>query len=127
MSEKPSVEQILRKMEQQLGAEPLPMKLLAQLSPETVYDHVAMRQHVDTRPSIPAKGKMLMFVATAAALGSEFCTRTYARLALKAGASAEEITEAPGRSAVRQSVNGLGDGRPGHGAFGRGQEGGRFR
>lgn len=35
-----------------------------------------------------------MFVATAAALGSEFCTRTYAQLALKAGASAEEITEA---------------------------------
>lgn len=57
MSEKPSVEQILRKMEQQLGAEPLPMKLLSQLSPETVYDHVAMRQHVDTRPNIPAKEK----------------------------------------------------------------------
>ena len=94
MEQKVPLEEMLARMERQLGAEPKPMKLLAQVMPEAVYDHARMRQFVDACPAIPQKYKLLMFVAIAAALGSTYCTETYAQLALNNGATKEEIAEA---------------------------------
>lgn len=93
MSTQPSLEELLARMEKQLGAEPRPMKVLAQLKPEAVYEHARMRQFVDACPAIPPKYKLLMFVAIAAALGSDYCTETYAQLALNNGATRDEIIE----------------------------------
>jgi len=91
----PSIEQVLAGMKEKLGgADPVPMQLLAQLLPEGVREQARSSQFVESLPAIPLKYKTLMYVAAAAAAGSELCTETYARRALKAGATVEEITEA---------------------------------
>lgn len=103
MVTKPPIEELLARMAKQLGAEPKPMQLLAKVMPDAVYDHARMRQFVDACPAIPQKYKLLMFVAVAAALGSSYCTETYAQLALNNGATKEEVAEA---LVVARFVNG---------------------
>lgn len=93
-SQQPSVEQILENIKQKLGADPVPMQLLAQLMPEGVREQARSSQFVEGLEAIPLKYKTLMYVAAAAAAGSELCTKTYAQRALKAGATAEEVVEA---------------------------------
>lgn len=89
-----TIEQLLAKMEEQLGTEPKPMKLLSGLMPDVVFEHARFKMFLDGKTAIPDKYKQLMNVAVAVALGSQFCTLTYARLALRKGCSPEEVVEA---------------------------------
>lgn len=89
-----SIEQLLAKMQEQLGGEPKPMKLLSQLMPDVVFEHARTKMFLDGKTAIPDKYKQLMNVAVAAAMGSEFCTLTYSRLALRKGCTREEVLEA---------------------------------
>lgn len=93
-SQQPSIEQILENMKEKLGADPVPMQLLAKLMPEGVREQARSSQFVESLEAIPLKYKTLMYVAAAAAAGSELCTKTYAQRALKSGATAEEVAEA---------------------------------
>ncbi|TDA69883.1 MAG: carboxymuconolactone decarboxylase family protein [Clostridia bacterium] len=89
-----SIEQILENMRQKLGTDPLPMQLLVQLLPEGVREQARSSQFVEGLETIPLKYKTLMYVAAAAAAGSELCTLTYARRAMHSGATVQEVTEA---------------------------------
>lgn len=89
-----SIEQILENMRQKLGTDPLPMQLLSRLLPEGVREQARSSQFVESLEAIPLKYKTLMYVAAAAAAGSELCTLTYARRALNSGATVQEVVEA---------------------------------
>ncbi|MGB9859190.1 MAG: carboxymuconolactone decarboxylase family protein [Moorellaceae bacterium] len=89
-----NLEQVLQKMQEKLGGDPYPMRLLGQLVPQGVMDQARSSQFVETLPAIPMKYKMLMYVTAAAALGSEYCTKVYAQRAMREGATAQEIMEA---------------------------------
>jgi len=91
--QKPSVEQVLKMMEQNLGAEPRPMVLMSKMVPEAVLRQASERKFVFDLPAVPAKYKHLISVAVAAAASSHLCTETFVRLAKRAGASKEEIGE----------------------------------
>ncbi|MGQ9583067.1 MAG: carboxymuconolactone decarboxylase family protein [Thermoplasmatota archaeon] len=92
--EKPTVEQVLKNMERQLGVEPRPMVLMSRIVPEAVLRQAAERKFVFELPAVPAKYKHLICVAVAAAVSSHLCTETFVRLAMRAGATKEEIGEA---------------------------------
>ncbi|PRR72566.1 carboxymuconolactone decarboxylase family protein [Neomoorella humiferrea] len=89
-----NVEELLAKMAQETGSEPKPMKYLAQLRPEMVLEHARSKQFAASGQAIPEKYKALISFAVAAALGSESCTLTQAKIARRKGATAEEIIEA---------------------------------
>ena len=91
--QKPSVEQVLKTMEQNLGAEPRPMVLMSKMVPEAVLRQASERKFVFELPAVPARYKHLICVAVAAAASSHLCTETFVRLAKRAGASKEEIGE----------------------------------
>lgn len=90
----PSVEQILQKMREQLGEEPRPMAMMAEVLPQWLPQQAQGRKFVFDLPHIPAKYKHLIMVAVAAAVESPLCTETYIKLAHRAGVSKEEIGEA---------------------------------
>jgi AhpD family alkylhydroperoxidase len=91
--EKPTVEQVLKNMEKQLGAEPRPMILMSKIVPEAVIRQASERKFVFDMPGVPVKYKHLICVAVAAAASSHLCTETFIRLAERAGATKEEIGE----------------------------------
>jgi len=93
MDEKPTLEQVLKNMEKQLGAEPRPMALMSKIVPEAVLRQASERKFVFDLPGVPAKYKHLICVAVAAAASSHLCTETFVRLAERAGATKEEIGE----------------------------------
>ena len=93
MDEKPTLEQVLKNMEKQLGAEPRPMALMSKIVPEAVLRQASERKFVFDLPGVPAKYKHLICVAVAAAASSHLCTETFIRLAERAGATKEEIGE----------------------------------
>ncbi|MCX5828579.1 MAG: carboxymuconolactone decarboxylase family protein [Deltaproteobacteria bacterium] len=92
--QKPSVEQILKHMAENLGEEPKPMVLMSKLIPEMVPRQAQDRKFVMELPHIPPKYKQLIMIAVAAAVSSHKCTETFIKLASRAGISKEEITEA---------------------------------
>ena len=85
--------ELLQKMEEEMGQEPKPMKLLAEFLPQGVFRHAGDKQFAFGLEKIPGKYKLLTSIAVAAALGSERCTATYTRGALDKGVTKEEIAE----------------------------------
>lgn len=84
--QKPSVEQVLKTMEQTLGAEPRPMVLMSKMVPEAVLRQASERKFVFDLPAVPAKYKHLISVAVAAA------ARTMAEIPkLPPGSTAETL------------------------------------
>lgn len=95
MEEKrPTVEQILRLMAENLGEEPRPMVLMSKVLPEWIPKQAQERKFVFDLPHIPPKYKHLIMVAVAAAVSSHLCTETFIKIAKRAGVSKEEIGEA---------------------------------
>jgi len=92
--QKPTVEQILKMMEQNLGEDPKPMRLMAELMPERIPRQAQERKFVFDLPRVPAKYKHLIMIATALAAGCHLCTETFIKLAYKDGVTKEEIAEA---------------------------------
>ncbi|MBP8696887.1 MAG: carboxymuconolactone decarboxylase family protein [Syntrophobacterales bacterium] len=92
--QKPAVEQILKMMEQNLGEDPKPMRLMAELMPERIPRQAQERKFVFDLPRVPAKHKHLIMIATALAAGCHLCTETFINLAYKDGVTKEEIAEA---------------------------------
>ena len=62
---KPSVEEILGKMVENLGEEPLPMALMFKVLPEWIPRQAQERKFVFDLPHIPAKYKHLIMIAVA--------------------------------------------------------------
>jgi AhpD family alkylhydroperoxidase len=93
-SQKPTVEQVLKMMEQNLGEEPTPMVLMSKLYPEMVLRQAQERKFVFDMPNIPPKYKHLITIAVASAVSSHLCTETFIKLAKRCGATKEEIAEA---------------------------------
>ncbi|RLD89028.1 MAG: carboxymuconolactone decarboxylase family protein [Bacteroidetes bacterium] len=91
---KPSMEQMLKMMAEELGETPLTMKNLAKLNEKIVREHAANKQFAMSGDQIPLKYKLLMSLAISAALGVENCIDTYTKVALRKGISPEEILEA---------------------------------
>jgi len=91
--QKPTVEQILKHMEANLGEEPTPMVLMSKLLPEWIPRQAQERKYVMDLPNIPPKYKHLIMIATATAVGCHLCTETFIKLAHRAGATNEEIAE----------------------------------
>lgn len=88
-----TLEDLLKKMEEESGQEPKPMKLLGKVLPQGVFRHASDKQFAFGLEKIPGKYKLLTSVAVAAALGSERCTATYVCGALNKGVTKEEIAE----------------------------------
>lgn len=87
-----------------------PMDLIRQFAPEFAQNQMDEKALLFEHPSyqaVPAKYKLLMGIAVAAALGSEKCTEMWARQAQEKGVSKQEITEAVmvARLMKRASVN----------------------
>lgn len=92
--QKPDVEQILKKMAENLGEEPRPMVLMSGVLPEWIPKQAQERKFVFDLPYIPAKYKHLIMIAVAAAVSSHMCTETFVKIASRSGVSKEEIGEA---------------------------------
>lgn len=103
---KPSVEQILRAMADNLGEEPRPMALMSRAVPEWIPRQAQERKFVFDLPNIPAKYKHLIMIAVASAASSHLCTETFVKIASRAGVTKEEIGEAliTGRFALAFTV-----------------------
>ena len=91
---KPTIEQILHMMAENLGEEPRPMVLMSKIIPEMVFKQAQDRRFVFDLPNIPAKYKHLIMIAVAAAVSSHLCTETFIKIAKRAGVTKEEIGEA---------------------------------
>ncbi len=91
---KPSIEQMLKMMAEELGETPITMENLAKLNEKIVYEHAANKQFAMSGDKIPPKYKLLMSLSISAALGVENCIDTYTKVALRNGISSEEILEA---------------------------------
>ena len=91
---KPTVEQILKMMAENLGEEPRPMVLMSKVLPEWIPKQAQERKFVFDLPHIPTKYKHLIMIAVAAAVSSHLCTETFIKIAKRAGVSKEEIGEA---------------------------------
>ena len=91
---KPTIEQILQMMAENLGEEPRPMVLMSKIIPEMVFKQAQNRRFVFDLPNIPAKYKHLIMIAVAAAVSSHLCTETFIKIAKRAGVTKEEIGEA---------------------------------
>ena len=81
-------------MEEEFGGEPIVMKKLSLLHADAVFEHAKNKNFAMGGDKIPAKYKLLMSIAVAAASGSDNCTKTYTQLARNKGISKEEIVEA---------------------------------
>ena len=92
--QKPTVEQILKMMTENLGEEPRPMVLMSKVLPEWVPKQAQERKFVFDLPHIPAKYKHLIMIAVASAVSSHLCTETFIKIAKRSGVSKEEIGEA---------------------------------
>ncbi len=91
---RPTVEEILHMMADNLGEEPRPMVLMSKVVPEWVPRQAQERKFVFDLPNIPTKYKHLIMIAVAAAVSSHLCTETFVKIAKRAGVSKEEIGEA---------------------------------
>ena len=91
---KPTVDQILKMMADNLGEEPRPMVLMSKIIPEWIPKQAQERKFVFDLPHIPAKYKHLIMIAVAASVSSHLCTETFIKIAKRAGISNEEIGEA---------------------------------
>jgi len=91
---KPTVDQILKMMAENLGEEPRPMVLMSRILPEWIPKQAQERKFVFDLPHIPAKYKHLIMIAVAASVSSHMCTETFIKIAKRAGVSNEEIGEA---------------------------------
>jgi len=91
---KPTVDQILKMMAENLGEEPRPMVLMSKILPEWIPKQAQERKFVFELPHIPAKYKHLIMIAVAASVSSHLCTETFIKIAKRAGISNEEIGEA---------------------------------
>ena len=91
---RPSIEQVLQMMEKASGGDPRPMRVLASINPEFVYEQARSRKFVMEQPHIPPKYKHLIMIAVAAAVESQMCTTVFMRGAKLAGVTKEEIAEA---------------------------------
>jgi AhpD family alkylhydroperoxidase len=91
---KPTVEQILKNMAENLGEEPRPMVLMSRVIPEWIPRQAQERKFVFDLPNVPAKYKHLIMIAVAASVSSHTCTETFIKIARRAGVSNEEIGEA---------------------------------
>ncbi|MCL5057122.1 MAG: carboxymuconolactone decarboxylase family protein [Actinobacteria bacterium] len=89
----PTAQQVLKQMEEKMGAAPRPMVIMAGINPDAVVEHAMDQQFLGSQPNIPPKYKALINVAVAAALGSEHCTKNQIAMALKSGATKQEIVE----------------------------------
>ena len=91
---KPTVEQILQMMAENLGEEPRPMVLMSRVLPEWIPKQAQERKFVFDLPHIPAKYKHLIMIAVAATVSCDLCTETFIKIAKRSGVSNEEIGEA---------------------------------
>ncbi len=91
---KPTLEQVLKMMTDNLGEEPKPMMLMSKIIPEMVFKQAQDRKFVYDLPNIPAKYKHLIMIAVAASVSCPMCTDTFMKIAKRSGVSKEEIAEA---------------------------------
>jgi len=92
--QKPTIDQILRMMAENLGEEPRPMVLMSKVLPEWIPKQAQERKFVFDLPHIPAKYKHLIMIAVASAVSSHLCTETFIKIAKRASVTNEEIGEA---------------------------------
>jgi len=90
----PTAQQILKQMEEKMGGVPRPLAIIAEINPDAVVEHAMNQQFLAKQEQLPPKYKALINVGVAAALGSETCTKNQVAMALKSGATREEIVEA---------------------------------
>ncbi|MGQ9676474.1 MAG: carboxymuconolactone decarboxylase family protein [Chloroflexota bacterium] len=91
---KPTVEQILKSMAENLGEEPRPMVLMSRIVPEWIPRQAQERKFVFDLPNVPPKYKHLIMIAVAASVSCNECTETFIKLAQRAGVTKAEIGEA---------------------------------
>jgi alkylhydroperoxidase/carboxymuconolactone decarboxylase family protein YurZ len=91
---KPTVEQVLQMMAENLGEEPTPMVLMSKVIPDIVFKQAQDRKFVFDLPYIPTKYKHLIMIAVAAAVSSHLCTETFIKIAKRSGVGKGEIGEA---------------------------------
>jgi len=90
----PTIEQVLKMMEKNLGEEPRPMVLMSKLVPEMVLRQAQDRKFVFDMLTIPPKYKHLICIAVASAVSSHMCTETFMKIAKRSGVTKDEIAEA---------------------------------
>jgi AhpD family alkylhydroperoxidase len=74
-----------------------PMELLRQLAPEFAKNQMDAKALLFEHPNyqaVPAKYKILMGIAVAAAIGADTCVKMWSRQAIEHGATDQEIVEA---------------------------------
>ncbi len=91
--DKMDINELLAGMEAELGREPVPMKILAELDERIVFEHAKNKNVAFSGEHIPPKYKLLMSLAISAAMGVEPCIETYITSALNKGITKQEILE----------------------------------
>ena len=91
---KPTLEQVLQMMTENLGEEPRPVVLMSKVIPEMVFKQAQDRKFVFNLPNCSSKYKLLIMIAVAAAVSSHLCTETFIKIAERSGVRKEETGEA---------------------------------
>ena len=87
------LQEMLKKMAEELGETPLTMEYLSKLNKNMVFEHASNKNFAMSGDHIPPKYKLLISLAISAALGSKNCINTYTKVALNKGIKPEEIME----------------------------------
>ncbi|NCO66905.1 MAG: hypothetical protein COW32_07760 [Candidatus Aquicultor secundus] len=75
----PTIDEILKRIEAEVGAVPETMTHLASLKPEMVREHVRSKQFAFSQESIPEKYRQLITIAAVAGAGVPTCIATQVR------------------------------------------------
>ena len=84
---------IMENIKKEMGEVPKPLKLLGELNPDLVVEHITAKKKLMTKEGLPAKYKSLILLAAAFALDSQACILNNLKEARKNGATHEEIAE----------------------------------
>jgi AhpD family alkylhydroperoxidase len=88
------IDEIIARMNEEVGFIPPTMQYLMEHRPEVVEEHARSKKFVLSRQSIPDKYKQLIIIAAAAAAGAPKCVETQTRIAIRKGISPDEIVDA---------------------------------
>jgi len=91
---KNEIEEIIARMNEEVGFVPPTMQSLLENRPEAVQEHARSKKFAFSTNAIPDRYKQLILIAAASAAGATRCVETQTRIAVRKGISPDEIVDA---------------------------------
>lgn len=92
-SVQPQVEEILKRIETEVGEVPDTIHLLSKIKPDMVQEHARSKQFAFSQEALPEKYRQLIAIAAVAGAGVPSCIKTQVKIALRKGITVDEIVD----------------------------------